>query len=327
MAFVDQTPILPDDVANLETVFKETEPGIRQNQILIAGNRGRGPMISEFLQRNWFNVVKADEVLPKNKHNYFLYARNAFTQLGSTIFIRKTIPSDFVKASLGGLIEALGGNKQRLKIIENDRLADGGNVLVADQIVVAPIKFLDASAKQLIQLAGNFELLEMETATDNDFKAWRGSRLWQNFVREKTAMGMSQWQLQSAENSWILRTFQQPEPDLDLFNGLAKGKSGRLRMLVDEFYARLYPRSVERAAEKFLIKIVECHEAAILGCNFLQAEDLSLIPSNCPDLKQFFQQEISGNNVVDFPTRWITDVEYGACFRCLYNQIDLRAFK
>lgn len=337
MAFADLSrTLLPEELTRVQAKIPESEPGVRQDVVVIAGAYGRSTELNDFLRGNGFKVVGTGNFTPmesgflsRRQYHFRSWARNGFVQLDETIFIRPGLRQDLLNWTLRS---SMGKDSAKFKLVEHEILGNGGKVLSANHHLVVPETGLGQEDLALIKKAGDFEIITMPYPQYDEFMGWRMSDTVLSFEKTRLGQGKEIMNLDSAYNAWSLRThdphIEGYQSDLDLFMSLVEDKSGQAILLVDEIYNAIYPESVERAAKKLGVKLVDCVENAFLACNFFRAKDLAIVSSEARQMKKWLEDEVVGpGHVVDFPAKWVADIRYGSGFHCLFNEIDLSVLK
>lgn len=309
----------------------ESEPGARSSLVIIAGTYGRSVELRQFLSNNGFRLIGSDFALPPTGENYRrrLWPRNAYTQLGKTIFSRPGVSREALNWALSSY---LGKEAPEFNFTEHELLGDGGKVFSANHHVLLPAAGLNDEDLRLVFGAGEFDIIRMPFPLFDDYRDWFDSDRRRKFEADKLRHGETTDSLASAYHAWYLRTFDESyawwRADLDLFLALIQDNQGGVTLAVDEIYQELYPKSVEAAAKQVGIQTVDCVEVAFGGCNFFRAKDIVLVPREAPRMKQWLENNVVGpGHVVDFPAKWVADYNYGSGFHCLFNEIDLKPFK
>ena len=311
------------DLENCQRVITERVSGLRQNILVVAGCFGQSNNLTRLIRNNGFLIIDSKDIF--TYPHFMLWPRNAFTQIGGMIITRHGVNQLLFAEILKPFIEKSGGKLDKIKFFENETIANGGNVFVSGNLLVVPTN------TELI-LPSNYQIIEMPRPNYERFMIWLNSNRRQMFENRKQQSGADLTTLGLAYNAWALKTFAAGMPefraDQDLFMGLAEDVSGKHILAVDEIYAELFPKEIEAARNKLEVILINCVEAAFLGSNFWQGADIALVTREAPAVKNWLATKVLGkDHVIDFPVNWVRDEYYGCGFHCLFNTIDLSAFK
>ncbi|MCX6816389.1 MAG: hypothetical protein NTZ93_00760 [Candidatus Beckwithbacteria bacterium] len=308
----------------------------RQKRLVVCGVFDQCPLLMEFIDKLGFTTVSSTEMIGVNPKTPLLIAfpRNAFIQLGTTIVARSNINADYLEIALRRNIETLGGNPDKLRLVRDDYLGNGGRFMAEAGLVVGPEDyFLLEHVQRILDQAGceGKNRIALPWPSMNDYSSWLSSKKSDEYF-ERLIEWLPEWKIGQLKFNYTYK-IRASYPDLDLFVGVGVDAVGKPGILLDDMYAEIYPEAIEAASSRVAVYRVNPFEAnRFLSCNFFSVGKsidgrVALTVEGAEVTQETLIQNFGYRNVFGFPIEWVVDKVHGAAFHCRFNVVDLSVFK